>query len=75
MNLGWILRFPYIVTECNVAHEDLEYILSLLGYLSTLGPIDDRRTFAVGHSSGGFFTLTLGNGSHEQATTRYRHRS
>ena len=59
MKLGWILRFPYIYTECKEAYEDIDYIMNVLEFVRTIGPVDDQKRFAVGHSSGGFFTLSL----------------
>jgi polyhydroxybutyrate depolymerase len=54
---GWQLRFPY---KCAFGQtKDLTYVKRLLEQLRKHHNVDGNRIFAVGHSSGGFFTFSL----------------
>lgn len=60
-SLSWELRFPYKATlpGGNAQTDDLEYVDQLLEHIVLNNNIDRDRIFAAGHSSGGFFTLSL----------------
>ncbi|MBK6931511.1 MAG: hypothetical protein IPH12_11865 [Saprospirales bacterium] len=55
---GWEPRFPHISTVCQ-KNKDIDYILKLLAHLNRYDDINFERVGVCGHSSGGFFTLTL----------------
>lgn len=56
-SLGWQLRFPYKYALGQT--KDLTYVRQLLTQLKVDHNIDTNQVFAVGHSSGGFFTFSL----------------
>lgn len=56
-SLSWELRFPYKEQHGQTA--DLAYVDAILDHLATNHDIDRARIFASGHSSGGFFALSL----------------
>lgn len=53
--LGWTLRFPYKYALGQ--SKDIAYVKLVLDHLD--GTFDVEDVFACGHSSGGFFTLSL----------------
>jgi polyhydroxybutyrate depolymerase len=55
--LGWQLRFPY--KHALGQTKDLTYVRQLLAHLRAHHRINNDQVFAVGHSSGGFFTFSL----------------
>lgn len=55
--LGWQLRFPYKLALGQT--KDLTYVRQLLAHLRAHHRINNNQVFAVGHSSGGFFTFSL----------------
>lgn len=54
---GWQLRFPYKYALGQT--KDLTYVHQLLHQLRQRHITDSSRIYAVGHSSGGFFTFSL----------------
>lgn len=54
---GWTLRFPYKYALGQT--KDVEFVRDLLDVVERNFDIDDRRVFACGSSSGGFFTFSL----------------
>lgn len=53
----WSPRFPHRLPGAQ--HDDLDYLDRMLEEMATLFPHDPTRIYAAGHSSGGFFTLSL----------------
>ncbi|MRR59352.1 MAG: hypothetical protein EG824_14250 [Deltaproteobacteria bacterium] len=54
---GWQLRFPY--KHALGQTKDLTYVKRLLQHVREHHNVDSKRIYAVGHSSGGFFTFSL----------------
>ena len=55
---GWETRFPHINEECR-KDKDLKYLTKLLAHLDNDDKVNMDRIGIAGHSSGGFFTLSL----------------
>ena len=55
---GWETRFPHIKTACS-KDKDIKYVQAILDHLGQDEKVDLNRVGAAGHSSGGFFTLSL----------------
>jgi len=55
---GWQPRFPHMVTSC-AKTKDIAYIEKLLAHLKEDDRVNPNKIFICGHSSGGFFTLSL----------------
>lgn len=55
--LAWTLRFPYKFAMGQT--KDFDYVRTLLERISENHTTDPERVYASGHSSGGFFTLSL----------------
>jgi poly(3-hydroxybutyrate) depolymerase len=55
---GWQVRFPHMITSCNKT-KDIVYIEKLLTHLKADDKVNPDKIFICGHSSGGFFTLSL----------------
>lgn len=55
---GWQARFPHMFNSCN-KNKDINYIKKLLDHLTADDKVNTSKVFVCGHSSGGFFTLTL----------------
>jgi len=55
---GWETRFPHIKTECR-KDKDIRYLLEILDELDADPKANTDRVGIAGHSSGGFFTLSL----------------
>lgn len=53
----WVPRFPH--REVDSDHSDLDYIRRVLDEVDSLFPYHHDQVFVAGHSSGGFFTLSL----------------
>ncbi len=53
----WSPRFPHF--EAASDHTDLAYLEQVLDEAQSLFSYDEQRLYATGHSSGGFFTLSL----------------
>ncbi len=56
--LGWEIRFPHMALSCDTTN-DLDYVEELIKHLIENENVDQDRIYASGHSSGGFFTLSL----------------
>lgn len=54
---GWTLRFPHKYALGQT--KDIEYVRYVLERVTRRHRIDAQRTFAAGHSSGGFLVLSL----------------
>ena len=54
---GWTLRFPYKAKLGQT--KDLEYVREVRQRVIKRYGVDDGRVYAAGHSSGGFFALSL----------------
>lgn len=54
---GWTLRWPYRFALGQ--DKDIEYVEAVLAAIEETYDVDPGRVFASGHSSGGFFTLSL----------------
>ena len=55
---GWETRFPHIKTECR-KDKDIKYLQAILAHLAGDDKVNLDRVGLAGHSSGGFFTLSL----------------
>ena len=56
---AWVVRFPFISTECPGKNKDLQYVQSIIDHLAEDPQADITNMGAFGHSNGGFFTLSL----------------
>ena len=55
---GWEIRFPHVYNACGNS-KDFVYVSELLDHLESTWSVNSDRIFFAGHSSGGFFTLSL----------------
>lgn len=57
-SLAWQIRFPHVFSACGLK-KDFDYVTELLKHVEDTWNVDSDRIFFSGHSSGGFFTLSL----------------
>ncbi len=56
-DLAWQIRFPY---KFRLGYtKDIEYVMALTREIGQRYHVDPSRSFAAGHSSGGFFSLSM----------------